>query len=156
MILNWKKAESLERPLKVDCMLSESGVFYRKNIEEVEYENNGKTGTKFIYDEVILSNDFRFDILDTEEYITAIKNKIDLINAKLHITKLDFYNNICKPADISYSALVAKIEELNMIAEWDLCNHVYYGVIKPFLSALPTGKTESEIIAIFEKLQQAE
>lgn len=148
MILNWKKAESLERPLEVDCTLSDNGVYYRKDIIETD-------GT-FTYKEVVLSNDFRFDILDTQEYITAIKNKIDLINAKLHITKLDFYNNICKPADISYSALVAKIEELNMTAEWDLCNHVYYGVIKPFLSALPTGKTEEEIIAIFEKLQQAE
>lgn len=149
MLLNWKNAESLVRPLEVDCTLSDNGVYYRKDIVETD-------DGKFTYKEVVLSNDFRFDILDTQEYVTAIKNKIDLINAKLHITKLDFYNNICKPADISYSSLVAKIEELNMTAEWDLCNHVYYGIIKPFLSALPTGKTEDEIIAVFEKLQQAE
>ena len=149
MLLNWKNAESLVRPLEVDCTLSDNGVYYRKDIVETD-------DGKFTYKEVVLSNDFRFDILDTQEYVTAIKNKIDLINAKLHITKLDFYNNICKPADISYSSLVAKIEELNMTAEWDLCNHVYYGIIQPFLSALPTGKTEDEIIAVFEKLQQAE
>lgn len=156
MLLDWKKVESLEKPLEVDCMLSESGVFYRKNIEEVEYENNGEACTKFMYDEVVLSNDFRFDILDTEEYQIAIQNKLDEINGKLHITKLDFYNNFCKPVEISYSDLVAKIKELGMEAEWELCNHVYYGVIKPFLQALPLGKTESEIIEIFEKLTPEE
>lgn len=38
-----------------------------------------------------------------------------------------------------------------MQAEWELCNHVYYGIIKPFLNALPLEKTEKEIIALFEK-----
>lgn len=148
MLLNWKKVESLEMPLEVDCTLSETDVYYRRNIEKAETE----TGVKYVYEETVLSDDFRFQILDTEEYKTAIQNKINEINAELHITKLDFYNNFCKPAGISYNELVAKIEELNMQAEWELCNHVYYGVIKPFLSALPLGKTDEEIIAIFEKL----
>lgn len=148
MLLNWKKVESLEMPLEVDCTLSETDVYYRRNIEKAETE----TGVKYVYEETVLSDDFRFQILDTEEYKAAIKNKINEINAELHITKLDFYNNFCKPAGISYNELVAKIEELNMQAEWELCNHVYYGVIKPFLSALPLGKTDEEIIAIFEKL----
>lgn len=148
MLLNWKKVESLEMPLEVDCTLSETDVYYRRNIEKAETE----TGVKYVYEETVLSDDFRFQILDTEEYKTAIQNKINEINAELHITKLDFYNNFCKPAGISYNELVAKIEELNMQAEWELCNHVYYGVIKPFLSTLPLGKTDEEIIAIFEKL----
>lgn len=71
--------------------------------------------------------------------------------ANLHITKLDFYTLFCKPVGISYATLVGKIAELNMEAEWNLCNHVYYGIIKPFLNALPLGKTEAEIIAIFEE-----
>ena len=37
-----------------------------------------------------------------------------------------------------------------MQPQWELCNHVYYGVIQPFLTALPLGKTEQEIIEIFE------
>lgn len=148
MLLNWKKVESLEMPLEVDCTLSETDVYYRRNIEKAETE----TGVKYVYEETVLSDDFRFQILDTEEYKAAIQNKINEINTELHITKLDFYNNFCKPAGISYNELVAKIEELNMQAEWELCNHVYYGVIKPFLSALPLGKTDEEIIAIFEKL----
>lgn len=71
--------------------------------------------------------------------------------ANLHITKLDFYNLFCKPVGISYATLVGKIAELNMEAEWNLCNHVYYGIIKPFLNSLPLEKTEAEIIAIFEE-----
>lgn len=70
----------------------------------------------------------------------------------LHITKQDFFLQLCKPAGIEYEVLLAKISELNMKAEWELCNHVYYGVIRPFLSALPLGKTEKEIIAVFEAL----
>ena len=153
MRLNWKKSESLEKPLEVDCMLSSSGVYYRKDItEETVLDTNGNPQIKYVYDEVVLSNEFRFPILDTEEYKVAIKNKLDEINSMLHITKLDFYENFCKPVGISYKDLLAKIVELDMQAEWDLCNHVYYGVIKPFLSALPLGKTDEEIIAIFEKL----
>lgn len=70
--------------------------------------------------------------------------------ANLHITKLDFYTLFCVPADISYQTLIDKINELHMEAQWNLCNHVYYGIIKPFLNALPLGKTEAEILAIFE------
>lgn len=133
-------------------MLSTSGVYYRKNIVEEQVENNGEIYTKFVYDEVVLSNDFRFDILDTEEYKTAIQEKINQLNGQLHITKLDFYNNFCKPVGITPEILESKIAELGMAAEWNYCNHVYYGVIHPFLSALPLGKTEDEIIEIFEKL----
>jgi len=146
-MLKWKTVESLEAPLEVDCTLSESGVYYRRNIETVTTDD----GYKYVYEETILSNDFRFDILDTDEYKQAIQNKLDEIYSQYHITKLDFYNLFCKPANITYETLVAKIEELGMQAEWNLCNHVYYGVIKEFLTALPLGKTEDEIIEIFEK-----
>jgi len=70
---------------------------------------------------------------------------------KAHITKLDFYTLFCVPAGISYATLEAKIVELGMEAQWNLCNHVYFAVIKPFLAALPLGKTEDEILAIFEE-----
>lgn len=148
MLLNWKTAESLVQPLRVDKILSEQGIYYRKDIKAVEIED----GLKYVYKEVFLSNDFRFDIEDTEEYIAAIQDKIDEINGQLHITKLDFYNAFCKPAGISYPVLIAKISEVGMQAEWELCNHIYYGVIKPFLQELPLGKTEEEIIEIFETL----
>ena len=146
-MLKWKTVESLEAPLEVDCTLSESGVYYRRNIETVATED----GYKYRYEETVLSNDFRFPILDTEEYKETIQNKLNQIYSQYHITKLDFFNLFCKPVGITYDVLLAKISELNMQAEWELCNHVYYGVIKPFLNALPLGKTEEEIIEIFEE-----
>ena len=80
------------------------------------------------------------------EAITKEQERI----SKLHITKQDFYTYICVPAGITYDTLKAKIAELNMQPQWELCNHVYYGIIQPFLTALPLGKTEAEIIEIFE------
>lgn len=152
MLFTWKNTESMVEPLLVDDKSSSYGVYLRKDVKQ---ENN-----VYKYKEIYLSNDYKMNIVDVEEYQQKLLDRLEIEEqtyiSKLHITKLDFYNNICKPADISYTALVAKIEELNMTAEWDLCNHVYYGIIKPFLSALPTGKTEDEIIAIFEKLQQTE
>ena len=152
MLLTWKKVESLEMPLEVDCTLSKTDVYYRRNITEEQVENNGEIVKKYIYEETILSEEFRFPILDTEEYKTAIQEKINRINGQLHITKSDFYNNFCKPVGISYEVLIEKIKELGMQAEWELCNHVYFGVIYPFLTTLPLGKTNEEIIAIFENL----
>lgn len=152
MLLNWKIVESLERPLEVDCTLSNDSVYYRRNIREEIAEEEPELKTKFVYEEVILPDEFRFPILDTEEFKEAIKRKIAEINSQLHITKLDFFNNFCKPAGITFDMLEAKIAELGMKADWNYCNHVYYGVIYPFLTTLPLGKTEEEIIAIFEKL----
>lgn len=148
MLLNWKNVESMEQPLEIDTTLSTQGVYFRKDIEAVEIEDS----VKYVYKEVFLSNDFRFDIEDPEEYKAAIQNKIDEINSQLHITKLDFFKAFCKPAGITYAALTAKIKEVDMEADWELCNHIYYGVIKPFLQVLPLGKTEEEIIQIFEAL----
>lgn len=152
MLLNWKIVESLERPLEVDCTLSNDSVYYRRNIREEIAEEEPELKTKFVYEEVILPEEFRFPILDTEEFKEAIKRKIAEINSQLHITKLDFFNNFCKPAGITFDMLEAKIAELGMKADWNYCNHVYYGAIYPFLTTLPLGKTEEEIIAIFEKL----
>lgn len=152
MLLNWKTVESLERPLEVDCTLSNDSVYYRRNIRTELAGEEPELQTKYVYEEVILPEEFRFPILDTEEFIEAIKRKIAEINSQLHITKLDFFNNFCKPAGITYDILEAKIAELGMKADWNYCNHVYYGVIYPFLTTLPLGKTEEEIIAIFEKL----
>lgn len=147
MLLDWKNVESLEEPLEIDKNLTTNGVYYRKNIEFSE--------GRYKYEETLLPNEFRFNINDTQEYINSINQKLNKINGQLHITKLDFYNNFCKPANISYNALIAKITELGMQAEWELCNHVYYGIIQPFFGVLPLGKTEDEIIAIFENLTPA-
>ena len=60
MQLNWKKAESLECPLEIDAQMTSSGVYLRKNINRED--------DKYTYQEVLLSNDYRFPILDMDEY----------------------------------------------------------------------------------------
>lgn len=103
-----------------------------------------------------LQNPTHYNVVDNEivyneNWQAEAEQKEQERIAMLHITKQDFFTYICTPAGISYDTLNSKIEELNMKPQWELCNHVYYGIIKPFLTVLPLGKTESEIIAIFEK-----
>lgn len=90
------------------------------------------------------------DVVYNDNWQTEAATKEQERISKLHITKQDFYTYICVPAGITYDTLKAKIAELNMQPQWELCNHVYYGIIQPFLTALPLGKTEAEIIEIFE------
>lgn len=59
-MLNWKNVESLEQPLEIDAITTTEGVYLRKDIK---FEDD-----KYKYKEVLLSNDYRYDILDTDEY----------------------------------------------------------------------------------------
>ena len=100
------------------------------------------TRYKIENDQIILNENW---VTEAEE---AEKERI----GKLHITKRDFFYAFCKPANITMEALEAKVAEVGMSADWTYCNHVYYGVIQPFLKLLPLGKTEAEIITIFDEL----
>lgn len=149
MLFIWKNTESMQEPLLVDDKSSSYGLYLRKDVVQ---ENN-----VYKYKEIYLSNDYKMNIVDVEEYqeklLACLDQEEEEYTKMLHITKLDFYNNLCKPANISYDTLMAKITELGMKTDWELCNHVYYGIIQPFFEQLPLGKTEDEVIAIFEKLQ---
>ena len=68
MLLNWQKSESYVMPLEIDCTLSDSGVYLRKNIRTEQVEDDENVNTKYVYDETILPNDFRYNILDMDEY----------------------------------------------------------------------------------------
>lgn len=67
-MLNWYKAESFAKPLEVDCISTNSGVYLRKNIKEELFDIEGQEHIKYVYDEVLLPNDYRYPILDMEEY----------------------------------------------------------------------------------------
>jgi len=107
-----------------------------------------------IYDDFLINpTHYKVDnetIIYNDNWETEAEETEQARISKLHITKRDFYTYLCKPAGIDYDTLKAKIEELGMQADWDLCNNVYYGVIKEYLTDLPLGKTESEIIEVFE------
>ena len=48
----WYKTEGGVRPKEVDETISDTSVFLRKNIEEVQREVEGETVTVFVYDEL--------------------------------------------------------------------------------------------------------
>ncbi len=48
----WYKTEGGVRPKEVDETISDTSVFLRKNIEEVQREAEGETVTVFVYDEL--------------------------------------------------------------------------------------------------------
>lgn len=48
----WYKTEGGVRPKEVDETISDTSVFLRKNIEEVQREVEGETVTFFVYDEL--------------------------------------------------------------------------------------------------------
>jgi len=83
MILNWEVAESTERPLEVDNMLSPSGVYLRKDVQEVE--------GKFQYKEVFLGQEYKgksiFELLEVfkaemqNENATALANKQTIVTS---------------------------------------------------------------------------
>ena len=65
-MLKWKNAESKEKPLEIDCTLSSTDVYLRKNIRQEE--------EMYKYDEVILSSEYRYPILDMNEYKEKLLN----------------------------------------------------------------------------------
>lgn len=52
--MEWKKAESTNRPLELDTTLSKNYNFVRKNIVEKQVESEGETVTMYEYDELIV------------------------------------------------------------------------------------------------------
>lgn len=49
--MNWDKVESTVMPLEIDTESSDMFNYVRKNIEEVQREEEGKTITMYVYDE---------------------------------------------------------------------------------------------------------
>lgn len=62
--LQWKEVQSKEQPMEIDAIATDKGVYLRKDIvfEEDIYK----------YKEVLLPNEYRYEILDTEEYMAKL------------------------------------------------------------------------------------
>ena len=52
--MEWKKAESTNRPLELDTTISKVYNFVRKNIVEKQVETEGETITMYEYDELMV------------------------------------------------------------------------------------------------------
>lgn len=62
--LQWKEVQSKELPMLIDATATEKGVYLRKDIVFEE--------DIFKYKEVLLPNAYRYEILDTEEYMAKL------------------------------------------------------------------------------------
>lgn len=121
MLLNWKNVESLERPIEVDAISTKNGIYFRKNIVE--------TDGKFKYQEVLLSNDYRFNILDTEEYLAKL----------LEVFKAETQKE-------NEQALAAKKTIVTSIGEFSIKTPTYDFIFCLMaLKGLPTGIPEGRI-----------
>lgn len=119
-MLNWKKVESLEEPLEIDCTLSKKGVYLRKDIQKVE--------DKYVYQEVLLSNEYRYPILDMDEY-----------KAKL----LETFKE--EAQEKNKKVLAAKETIVTSIGEFSIKTPTYDFIfclmaLKEFPSGIPEGK----------------
>ena len=161
MIMNEKKTEKM---CELGNLITQYNAGERENLNANEYPQwvmiYDMLKSAEIDDEIFddfISAPEKYKVVDSKivynsNWQADINKKEEERIANLHITKRDFFYAFCKPVGITVAQLEAKIEELGLEADWKYCNHVYYGVIKQFLTALPLQKTEAQIIAIFEEL----
>ena len=71
----WYKTEGGVRPKEVDETISDTSVFLRKNIEEVQREVEGEIVTVFVYDELKIPKEL-YPVLEQQQadidYLTMI------------------------------------------------------------------------------------
>lgn len=120
MQLNWRIVESTEKPLDVDAELTQSGIYLRKDIEKID--------DRYKYKEVLLSNDYRFPILDTDEYKAKL---LEVFKQEVHKEN---------------EAALAAIKTINTsIGEFSIKTPTYDFIfclmaLKEFSSGIPEGK----------------
>lgn len=92
MTINWTITEGCEQPLEIDDTSSPTAIFLRKNIQEIEKENqDGTTIPMWQYEEAILSKKEYPNFTGTMELInmlqeeknTAMQEQIDTMSANI-------------------------------------------------------------------------
>lgn len=99
------------------------------------------------------------DVKKEQEKINAKKQKEAEQKGKLHITKYDFYQYVCKPHGISYTLLMDFVNSSgDTKAAFDLCNHIYRGntVFVNEIKKYAPSITDEELDAVFEKYSAKE
>lgn len=131
MSINYYKAHSTERPLEIDTELSKSGVYLRKNIQEITPEDN-EENKYYEYDEAFLTHE------EYEEYKNA---------DNLTMTALDFITFI-QSAGITLEQIYAYLDlHLDIKAQLTFCQNVYFGVVKQLLPLTVEDITITEEMA---------
>lgn len=115
MEINYYKAHSTTRPEELDTTSSASGVYLRKNIQEVQRETQEGTQTEYEYDEAYLTN---------AEY--AEFSNVD----SLKMTALDFIK-VLKALGITSQEIHDYLDaHEDLKDELTFCQNVYCGVVK--------------------------
>ena len=101
----FRKSSSTICPTVIDKTSSSFGVYYRKNIKQIQKENvNGEKIKEFEYDEIYLPNSFKFNIDDEDIYIAKIEEIIKTEKDKFNeLKKLRQLENDNKAKDARYN-----------------------------------------------------
>ena len=93
MKFEFRKANSTICPPVIDKTSSATGVYYRKNITEKTDEDEN---VYYEYDEILMSNDYRFEIEDAEIYAAKLDEIIEINNNGIKQKRI---NEILKELD---------------------------------------------------------
>ena len=93
MKFEFRKSNSTIKPPVIDKISSATGVYYRKNITEKKDEDGN---ISYDYDEILMPNDFRFEIEDAEIYAAKLDEIIESNNNGIKQKRI---NEILKELD---------------------------------------------------------
>lgn len=135
MILNWEVAESTERPLEVDNMLSPSGVYLRKDIQEID--------GKFQYKEVFLGQEYKgksiFELLEVFKAEMQNENAMALAGKNTIITSRGEFSVKTPTYDFIFCLMALK----------DIPTGVPAGTIRFFGGEATPAMTQAEVQALY-------
>lgn len=106
MDYKFKKANSTVCPAVIDTTSSAAGIYYRKNIERIEIEDEftQEKRIEFNYDEIFLPLEFKFNIQDTEIYAAKIEEILQKLNVEFEQKKMQKHlENAIKAKEARYN-----------------------------------------------------
>lgn len=143
MTIEYKKVESLEKPLEVDMNLKPNWVYIRKNITEVA----GTDNTKYTYDEALVTLE---DYKITDSYTEYMQSMKTITKRQLLIW---IYTNKKKTEDDIYTAIETITDtDKKYLAKinYSGTNNFYYGNGYVQLIGEALGLTIDEIKTMFD------
>lgn len=102
MSFTFKRVKGSIYPPVIDTTSSTTGVYYRKNVEEITDDDGN---ISYIYDEIKMPNEYRFEIKNENIYAAKLEEIINAENKK----ERDYYNSLTlTPSDVERALYKAK------------------------------------------------
>ena len=135
MLLNWEVVESTERPLEVDNMLSPSGAYLRKDIQEID--------GKFQYKEVFLGQEYKgksvFELLEIFKAEMQNENAMALAGKKTIVTSLGEFSIKTPTYDFIFCLMALK----------DIPTGIPAGMIRFYGGEAAPAMTQTQVQALY-------